>query len=242
MSDKINGFASSSIYQQYGLQQQERLVGGDNWGKDTFLRILVAQMSNQNPMEPMNDTEFISQMAQFSSLEQMQQLNATMTNSQAYNLIGKTISAEFSVLAADGKTYEMTSVVGMIEGAFMFDNQVFLMVGEYNVPYSAVKEVYGNELMAGMNNAASLLMQSASMIGKYVEGTITEGEGENAQTINVRGTVESIFVKNSVVYAKVDGKDMPIGRITVISANAPPPGTPTDPEDPADPGDPEAVG
>ena len=240
MSEKINGFAASSLYNQYG-NQQERLVGGDNWGKDTFLRILVAQMSNQNPMEPMSDTEFISQMAQFSALEQMQQLNTTMTNGQAYSLIGKMISAEFSVLSSDGKTYEMTSVMGMVEGAFMYDNQVFLIVGDYNVPYSAVKEVYGNDLMIGANNAASLLMQSASLIGKYVEGTVVEGKGENAQTIDVRGIVETIFVKEGIVYARVNGKDMPIGRITMIASTAPPPGS-SEPAEPTESDEPEPVG
>lgn len=47
-------------------------------GKDAFLRILVTQMKNQNPLEPLKDTEFIGQMAQFSSLEQLTNLNTTM--------------------------------------------------------------------------------------------------------------------------------------------------------------------
>ena len=43
-------------------------------GKDAFLRILVTQMKNQNPLEPLKDTEFIGQMTQFSSLEQLTNL------------------------------------------------------------------------------------------------------------------------------------------------------------------------
>ncbi|MEZ5081100.1 MAG: flagellar hook capping FlgD N-terminal domain-containing protein [Thermoleophilia bacterium] len=47
---------------------------------DTFLKVLGAQMKAQNPMEPLKDTEFIGQMTQFSSLEQITKLNTTMNN------------------------------------------------------------------------------------------------------------------------------------------------------------------
>ncbi|MDR7856267.1 flagellar hook capping FlgD N-terminal domain-containing protein [Tissierella sp.] len=46
--------------------------------KDAFLRLLTTQLSNQDPLNPMEDREFIAQLAQFSSLEQMQTLNKTM--------------------------------------------------------------------------------------------------------------------------------------------------------------------
>jgi flagellar basal-body rod modification protein FlgD len=69
-------------------------------GKQDFLKLLMAQLQNQDPMKPMDDTQMIAQMAQFSALEASQQLNATMQASnnmqtvfQAGALIGKYIQA-----------------------------------------------------------------------------------------------------------------------------------------------------
>jgi flagellar basal-body rod modification protein FlgD len=70
-------------------------------GKDDFLKLLVAQMQNQDPMKPMDDSQTIAQMAQFSALEAMQNLNATLQQSsnvqtifQAGALIGKYVQAD----------------------------------------------------------------------------------------------------------------------------------------------------
>ncbi len=67
-------------------------------GKDDFLKLLITQLSNQDPTSPMEDTEFIAQMAQFSSLEQLTnmnqefaKMNAMLVSSQAVNTIGKTV-------------------------------------------------------------------------------------------------------------------------------------------------------
>jgi flagellar basal-body rod modification protein FlgD len=60
----------------------------EDLGKDAFLKLLVTQLQNQDPLTPMDDTEFIAQMAQFSSLEQMKNLTSTMTTMQATGMIG----------------------------------------------------------------------------------------------------------------------------------------------------------
>src|SRR5690606_17864499 len=64
-----NLFLSSSY------QKREVKTGNDVLGKDDFLKLLMVQLQNQDPMNPMQDKEFIAQMATFSSLEQMTNMN-----------------------------------------------------------------------------------------------------------------------------------------------------------------------
>lgn len=59
--------------------------------KEAFLQLLVAQMKYQDPLEPTSNTEYISQLATFSSLEEMQNMRASMETAQATSLVGKTV-------------------------------------------------------------------------------------------------------------------------------------------------------
>ena len=85
-------------------------------GKDDFLKLLIAQLQNQDPLNPADNTEFVAQLAQFSSLEQLTTMNAsleqsiefnrtvteTINNSMMVNFMGKSVSAESSGFLFDG--------------------------------------------------------------------------------------------------------------------------------------------
>ena len=112
-------------------------------GKQDFLKLLMAQLRNQDPMKPMDDTQMIAQMAQFSALEATQQLNQTMqtnanvqTISQAGSLIGKYIQAD----QADG-----TSTIGAVTGVnFTSTDGIVsptIVVNGKDVDYSNIRRV-----------------------------------------------------------------------------------------------------
>lgn len=61
-------------------------------GQEDFLKLLVTQMSQQDPMNPVKDTEFIAQMAQFSSLEQSKAMMQDMASLRASTLLGTTVT------------------------------------------------------------------------------------------------------------------------------------------------------
>ncbi len=81
-------------------------------GKDAFLRLLVTQLQNQNPLNPADSTEFTAQLAQFSSLEQLSNINqnletlnlfqASINNAQAVSLIGKQVLARGNSIEKQG--------------------------------------------------------------------------------------------------------------------------------------------
>ncbi len=77
--------------------------GTSTLGKDAFLNLLVAQMKYQDPLNPTSDTEWIAQMATFSSLEEMQNMNQTISNSQALSLVGKTVIINSDSTLTGGK-------------------------------------------------------------------------------------------------------------------------------------------
>ncbi|MDB4878207.1 MAG: flagellar biosynthesis protein FlgD [Gemmatimonadetes bacterium] len=64
---------------------QPAVAAGGAMGKDQFMKLLIAQMQNQDPTNPMDGSQMASQLAQFSSLEQLQQINTTLTGQQSSN-------------------------------------------------------------------------------------------------------------------------------------------------------------
>jgi flagellar basal-body rod modification protein FlgD len=119
-----NGIDASLLLDNY--KPLERKTGNQILGKDDFLKILLAQLQNQDPLNPMEDKDFIAQMATFSSLEQMINISSMFEqfiqtqNNQALlrysEWIGKNVYWQ-----EDGNTKS-----GVVKSVSQKDNQIFL--------------------------------------------------------------------------------------------------------------------
>ncbi|MHB9291628.1 putative flagellar basal-body rod modification protein FlgD [Hollandina sp. SP2] len=109
-----------------------------NLGKDDFLKILITQLSYQDPTAPMEDKEFIAQMAQFSTLDQMtsmatdfSRLAALVAGSEATSALGKSVE----IAAGD------TVIQGTVKAVTRGDSPEVLVQGSY-YSWNQVKKVF----------------------------------------------------------------------------------------------------
>lgn len=103
--------------------------------KDLFLRILTTQLRNQDPTQPMDDREMIAQLAQFSSLEQISNLNQAFTqfvNSRQVDISHYSAMMNKEVSWTDEVTGQKEA--GVVKGIVKKDNQFYYLVNEEEIP------------------------------------------------------------------------------------------------------------
>lgn len=117
-------------------------AANDTLGKDAFLRLLIAELSNQDPLNPMEDREFISQMATFSSLEQMQNMNKTLEGMAEANKFSAVQYIGKAVAFTKGEGEEAQQVAAVVRNVW-FDpgGKIILDTTEGEVELSKVEGV-----------------------------------------------------------------------------------------------------
>lgn len=176
-------------------------VGSQELGKDQFLQLLVAQLQNQDPMEPMSNTEFVAQLAQFSNVEQLVAVNEginllgvqqlSMSNAQAASLIGKEVQIRSDQLQVGESDMEANAAFSLSEDASALTVNIRDESGE------VVRTLEMGATPKGETQISWDLQDDNGIVvapGTYRIDVVAENEaGESVQwEAKVRGTVDGI--------------------------------------------------
>lgn len=201
-------------YSTYSGKQEPKEFNS-SLDKDAFLKILVTQLKYQNPLQPTNDTEFIGQMAQFSTLEQTQNTNKAIRLNSANGMVNKLVKASYK----EEDSTETKEIIGLVEMIAMKDNDILLTVNskgvKYDVKFDEVKEVTELE-----NSVEQIYLMNQNMrnstafnlIGKDIKAVYEETETVNGvkrtKEVEISGIVEKVRKDGSTIYLTVKGKEV----------------------------------
>ena len=197
-------------------------------GKDDFLALLVAKLENQDPLSPMEDEDFIAQLAQFSSVEQLTNIADEMAESNEWDylqmqsinnvmaagLIGKQVEASYDSIYYDQETNpritltvdkyaeELTLKIRNSEGDIVATlEEENVQPGKHTFEWDG-KDNFGNRVDAGAYT---------------VEATARSGSSTFNPTLGMIGTVEAVTYRDGTAYFRVDGMEIPFGDVSSIS-------------------------
>ncbi len=120
--------------------------------KDSFLQLLVAQMKYQDPLEPTSNTEYISQYAQFTQVEEMQNMSTGMDLMRASQLVGKQV-----YIKTTSSSGETNYVQGKVDYVVYENNKAFLSIDESLYSIDDLDTVVDAEYMAAYDKASKFI-------------------------------------------------------------------------------------
>jgi flagellar basal-body rod modification protein FlgD len=136
---QVNNVLSS--YQVTANNTANTKTSSNEVDSDQFMQILLAQLTHQNPLEPMDNAQMLSQFSQLNSLQELRGINTSMetvsaTNQTTYlaSLIGKTVKAQ----RADGKTIE-----GVVDGVITEADNPQVRIGTETADLVDILEIKG---------------------------------------------------------------------------------------------------
>ncbi len=219
----ISSSGSSSLDQlSNSYQSSEKSEKDDALGRDAFLSMLVAQLENQDPLNPMDGTDFSAQLAQFSQLEQLMNLNDGM-EALASSL---STDSDKDLLAYVGK-----QVTGEINTTHVEDGDVSGGVYSLTQPADVIIEIVDSSgaivkrLNPGSKDTGSYLLAwdgtdddgKAVADGAYTYNVLADtGSGYTKISNSVTGTVDGVAYGNGRAYLVVQGLLMDPDNLTSV--------------------------
>lgn len=217
--EEIGGYAATT--------SQSQLTGGSSLGKDEFLNLLVTQLQYQDPLNPMDSTDFTAQLAQFSSLEQLTNLNekfdaltqsqAALNNTQAVSYIGQTVLVEGGTLVSDG--------MGSVDCHFELAGPTeAVFVSVYDGSGQLVRTFDAGTLGSGYQKAAwDGCDQDGNPLpaGAYqfeVAAVDSENAAVDVTTLST-GQVTGVTFRNGTAYVAVAGGEFAVGDIRQVTTS-----------------------
>ena len=175
----------------------------DTISTDTFFSLLMAEMSNQDPLEPTSNTEFVSQMAQFTALQaQQDNLKYGMSN-YAASLVGKT-------LTMNAQNDDGTLLSGVCTGVNISGSDVKVVVNGTQYDLSAVRGVKETENVTSTHTMSEAL----AYVGKEATAKILGDDGKFYYTT---GTVTAAEMQDGDAKIVIDGYLYSIDEIVQVS-------------------------
>ena len=219
-----NSATSNTISSDYYLanKKSDKKTGNSSLDKDAFMQLLVTQLQNQDPTSRMDDKEFISQMAQFSSLEQMQNVAksidslseiAKQSQLMQYNsFIGKDVTWHE---ASDKKDEKGNAIINTGNGivskiAFSGDSVKITLEDGKTLEPANISEVNGSN--TNSNSYSNSLVEASLLIGKNIA---YKSETETDTSSSVKSVKKSS--DGNILFVLSNGKEVKADQLSSIS-------------------------
>lgn len=176
--------------------------------KEAFLQLLVAQMKYQDPLEPTSNTEYISQYAQFSQVEQMQNMSSSMDLQRASSLVGKEVYIKTTTSSGDTKL-----VQGRVDYVSYENNKAYLYINEQKYSIDDLDSVVDADYLDAYNKAYNFTVKLNKL--PNVNG-IDSGDGETIDELEKEYNDMSDYEKSFLAKDTVNSLNKYIERLKEI--------------------------